>query len=1683
MQSWNPMKEAYEDPEFNRYPAGLGRDLSENVKNIDLYVENIPPTLGQEGLYNLFAEYGKVLKARIITSNKTNLPGLIGFVTMENMVDAEAAMSKIDHRKIGQRFILKVKLAYSKEERERRRKLKQNSEDFSNPSTDFDDTSSVISLSKPNYRVSDEEKVDWNQRSDNNTESLGVGRGRRHIQDKGPTDIKNDDYFEVSSFGRGRGIMHREKTNQKEMKGHLLNMKLNNDSSLTSVKTPFSLLEKLHNSLTEDTDHVKSGVRDRKVCNNCGKNGCSNLCSVCKQYYCSVECQRKDWPRHRNICGYLGTNISESNSMEGNFSDDGDKPATYKSDKTALKTKTNENYVGNSEKLTKKTMKDNYKTAHFDKTRKENQSEDRENEKSHYRKREDKNNLGKQKDFQTTSSSKEKTNNLSGFEKTDYSKEIKVALPVGIEVKAILTYFKSPSEFWISLYDQLMEFGDLTEVLNKELNNCTSTKLVKPRVGHIYGAKYEGEWCRVRIDDVADDEVTAYCIDYGNTEKIEISGLRQLTPEILDLPPQAIACCLSKLKPKNSALWGTLECDVLREWFGPPMSKFFMCKVVDTTGVLHNVKISLDEEDLSQKLIKNGLAEIAHVQPQPKLSQLVQDKKRFMVSEMKSENHLLKLGDRLKVVITEIESATKFNVIKIEAYKTLSQINALLSLEYNHKTPPYRPVKGELVVAQFPGDTSWYRCKVTEVKDDSYHVYCIDFGTQGLLKEDNVHHVKSSKLAEFPSLALRCSLFECDSFDGVSEDCMRKEFDTLFKDFADSKGVLSMVVKHKDMLVVDFLSESKELFSQALRKKLKQISLKSGSKQQKHSLKIVPSASSSSLKDAIKSEVPHLCDETLTLGDIARVDICFIVSAGHFYVHLVSKKNSFLTMMKEMNKSIQSAPVMSAPCVGSLVAVQYSLDDLWYRGKVKSIQGNECEVIFMDYANTERAQIDSLRELSSDFTQLPVQAIRCRLNIQSQPSKEADDGFKKFLENETVHIKAVKHTQEGYSVNIAVLDHIRLDFLKDMDINQPSVEQEIVSLDFAVNTVVKVHCVSMENPLRFYVQVTEHASSLMETTRRLNKRLTSQPETLRSVFVGCFAAAKSTFGEEDDWYRVKVESLSGDKCLVHFVDYGISEQILTSDLMMLRDEDYKLPACAIACRLKGCQMHYSSSNSSCLTMGQNLIESIKILGREEDCLIVDVLDCAGQCLTNKFVSDNSPQTFMKSHSSIPSQKYLTNLKQQKLPKTDQPIPAIVTHINSYHDLFVSLRDETAVSNFLKLMMKLNDKVETGKPLRNPVLGQVCASKFSQDDDWYRARIIEILEPSSVKVQFVDYGNCEEVILSDLRTLEDEFFAQPAQAIPCCIAGYESSENVTRNMKTNEKLKVNLPYNIKMIGKLDEKYVITVENEYGESVFEKLPASVHKLSAPHSSDLLMESPHEKEFSAIFCHINSLDDFYCQKIDEQALAELQSLSEDLKKDKSKLGKMKSVEPLVGCVYMSEFQGSWYRCVVQEIKGSKAVIKYIDYGNTEVKRADELYPLLPERMLMPVRLIKCKLHGVEPINSTVTGPDLKHYLEILSAQQPLLIIHKEVEDAFLVSMYIVQDDMKINVADDLVSNGLVKQTRVAEDVMESEACKTQVPLMKTNDTDEEDENVEELEIQIKILELQKKLAMTKQRKNKKN
>ena len=53
-----------------------------------------------------------------------------------------------------------------------------------------------------------------------------------------------------------------------------------------------------------DTDGPRlEGVPTGKFCSNCGRDNASKACGRCMtQVYCSTECQRADWKRHKASC-------------------------------------------------------------------------------------------------------------------------------------------------------------------------------------------------------------------------------------------------------------------------------------------------------------------------------------------------------------------------------------------------------------------------------------------------------------------------------------------------------------------------------------------------------------------------------------------------------------------------------------------------------------------------------------------------------------------------------------------------------------------------------------------------------------------------------------------------------------------------------------------------------------------------------------------------------------------------------------------------------------------------------------------------------------------------------------------------------------------------------------------------------------------------------------------------------------------------------------------------------------------------------------------------------------------------------------------------------------------------------------------------------------------------------------
>jgi len=90
----------------------------------------------------------------------------------------------------------------------------------------------------------------------------------------------------------------------------------------------------------------------------------------------------------------------------------------------------------------------------------------------------------------------------------------------------------------------------------------------------------------------------------------------------------------------------------------------------------------------------------------------------------------------------------------------------------------------------------------------------------------------------------------------------------------------------------------------------------------------------------------------------------------------------------------------------------------------------------------------------------------------------------------------------------------------------------------------------------------------------------------------------------------------------------------------------------------------------------------------------------------------------------------------------------------------------------KLMTELRQEMKDSPPLPGAYTakkGDTCAAKFSQDGQWYRAKIEKIEGKDRATVVFIDYGNRENAPLKNLAGLPSNFRTLPPQASEYSLA--------------------------------------------------------------------------------------------------------------------------------------------------------------------------------------------------------------------------------------------------------------------------------------------------------------------------
>lgn len=224
----------------------------------------------------------------------------------------------------------------------------------------------------------------------------------------------------------------------------------------------------------------------------------------------------------------------------------------------------------------------------------------------------------------------------------------------------------------------------------------------------------------------------------------------------------------------------------------------------------------------------------------------------------------------------------------------------------------------------------------------------------------------------------------------------------------------------------------------------------------------------------------------------------------------------------------------------------------------------------------------------------------------------------------------------------------------------------------------------------------------------------------------------------------------------------------------------------------------------------------------------------------------------------------------------------------------------------------------------------CIVRYSADDQWYRAVIIDS-DTKITSILFIDYGNTDTITDNSLiKSMNEAFDRIPAYAIPCALP-LEAKDRIEWSDESCELLKSLVD------NELEFEYICRGKCNN----FVKLYHGERDLMQE-----LIENGYAVKLDSIISgancyisHVNSISDFYVQM--ESDTVALEKLADYLS-DQSKFKVMTNIKEGVVCAAKYLDDGLWYRGKIKshEAAGTTEVF-FIDYGNSSVTNELRLIP----------------------------------------------------------------------------------------------------------------------------------------------
>ncbi len=586
------------------------------------------------------------------------------------------------------------------------------------------------------------------------------------------------------------------------------------------------------------------------------------------------------------------------------------------------------------------------------------------------------------------------------------------------------------------------------------------------------------------------------------------------------------------------------------------------------------------------------------------------------------------------------------------------------------------------------------------------------------------------------------------------------------------------------------------------------------------------------------------------------------------------------------------------------------------------------------------------------------------------------------------------------------------------------VEFKVLSLEVG-KSYQHVFITHVESPAVVWCQLPKFKDEVESLTAALESVGPTLP-ALDDIDVGVPCCAQ--YSVDNAWYRGTIESVnfSVGTAQVLFVDYGNSEEVQLTSLKALSSDYFVLPAQAISFSVapsegdwseEACDsfvnlIHEKALDFTVIQLDADGYPSVKLcnpLNSDQDVAHELVRGCALQVHAGEKI--NEPITLLKP----PSLSQLLDFEFLSLEVGKSYQNVFISHVESpaviwcqlpkYQDKLESL---TAALESVGPTLSALDDIDVGVP---------CCAQYSVDNAWYRGTIESVdYTAETAQVLFVDYGNSEEVQLTSLKALSSDYFALPAQAVSFSMAGLIprpewSKDSCECFMQLVQERQLNC--DVIELGADGYPSVLLFDplhptNEIGQELVcrgyaknRKHTVSNQDIDRDHvkrvssGADLSNISPKKvaeqlslplcyntidlkigSTYSVLVCHVESLNEFYCQLT--ESFSDLKDLMENIYTHcESSCSASHGDIPIVNQPIIATFSedGNWYRALVREIESkTSAVVKFVDYGNSESVSFDSMKKLTENFVKLPCQAIQCSLFGAHQIANTPSDTDTK-------------------------------------------------------------------------------------------------------------